>query len=58
MYLSYQEIINLIRQEQEKHSKNASDGSVQTDKKYSRDAFFAIKDFEKTVRKYLAKKYN
>ena len=58
MYLSFDEIINLIRKEQEKHSKDTRDGSTQTDKKYSRNAFFAMRDFEKTVRKYFAKKYN
>ena len=58
MNLSFHEVMNLIAKEQEKHSKKISDGSAQIDKGYSRNAFFAMRDFEKTVRRYCAKKYN
>lgn len=58
MDLSFHEVMNLIEKEQEKHSKNISGDSAQADKRYSRNAFFAMRDFEKTVRKYCAKKYS
>ena len=57
MYLSFHEIINLIKREQERHSKALKDASTQVDKGYSRDAFFAMREFEKEVRKHFSKKY-
>ena len=57
MYLSYSEIMNLINREIQEHSKNLKKGSPQVNKSYSRHAIFALRDFEKEVRKHLAKKY-
>ena len=57
MNLSYHEIIDLIRKEQAKHEAGVKDKSAQANRGYSRDAFFAMRDFEKVVRKYFAKKY-
>ena len=57
MYLSYDEIINLIKKEQIKHQNNLKDDSLQTNKGYSRDAFYAMREFEGQVRKYFTKKY-
>ena len=57
MYLSYDEIINLIKKEQIKHQNNLKDDSLQTNKGYSRDAFYAMREFEGPVRKYFAKTY-
>tara|TARA_Y100000592_G_scaffold60076_1_gene93993 strand:+ start:452 stop:628 length:177 start_codon:yes stop_codon:yes gene_type:complete len=58
MNLSFHEVMNLIAKEQEKHSKNINGDCAQVDKRYSRNAFFAMRDFEKTVRRYCAKKYS
>jgi hypothetical protein len=57
MYLSYQEIINLINKEQEKHQKILKDSSPQSNKEHSRHAIFAMRDFDREVRNYFAKKY-
>tara|TARA_R100000152_G_C6777083_1_gene206683 strand:- start:1800 stop:1994 length:195 start_codon:yes stop_codon:yes gene_type:complete len=57
MNLSYHEIMSLIKKEQVKHQKNIKDGPAQVNTDYSRHAFFAMREFEKTVRNYLAKKY-
>lgn len=57
MNLSYYEIMHLIRKEQAKHSEGSKDDSPQANKRYSRDAFFAMRDFEKEVRMHFAKKY-
>lgn len=57
MHLSYEEIINLINKEKEKHQKILKQTSPQANKGYSRDAIFALRDFEKAMRMYLAKKY-
>ena len=57
MYLSYEEIINLINKEKRKHQEILKQDSPQTNKGYSRDAIFVMRDFEKEIRKYLAKKY-
>ena len=57
MNLSFHEIMSLIKKEQQKHSKALRDDSVQVNKSYSRDAFFAMREFEKEVRMHFAKKY-
>ena len=57
MHLSYAEIMNLIRKEQLKHQEALKEDSAQANKGYSRNAFFAMRDFEKVVRKHFAKKY-
>ena len=57
MNLSFHEIMSLIRKEQQKHSEALKDDSVQANKSYSRDAFFAMREFEKEVRAHFAKKY-
>jgi len=57
MNLSFHEIMSLIKKEQQKHSQALKGDSVQANKGYSRDAFFAMREFEKEVRMHFAKKY-
>ncbi len=57
MQLSYTEIMNLIRKEQVKHQDALKSDSIQVNKSYSRNAFFAMRDFEKAVRKHFGEKY-
>lgn len=57
MYLSYSEIMNLIKKELERHRKQLKEENPQVDKHYPRHAIFAIRDLEKEVRKHFAKKY-
>ena len=57
MYLSFHEIMGLIKKEQEKHSEAVKDESPRSNRKYSRDAFFAMREFEKEVRMHFTKKY-
>ncbi len=49
--------MNLIRKEQVKHQDALKSDSIQVNKSYSRNAFFAMRDFEKAVRKHFGEKY-
>ena len=57
MYLSYEEIMNLIKKEAKKHQDRLEESNPQVDKDYPRHAVYVLRDLEKEVRKYLAKKY-
>lgn len=57
MNLSYSEIMNLINKERVKHQEILKEGGSQINKEYSRYAIFVMRDFEKEIRGYLAKKY-
>ena len=60
MNLSYEEILNLIKREREKYSSLAKEEGYAADhnRKVAYYSSKAINNFEKSVKHYLAKKYN